>query len=524
MDDRKNLRMIRGRLALYYALLALSAIFMAVALVVIILNDDPGLRYGLAVAEGGVFFFVGGLVAMMVRGLVKSRRLTARLTWIADLFGPDAEGVSDRDTFALEAGKLSYSPHAEKRRNEEGVAPFVLAFSFTEVRGTGATVSSIRQESNRVLLDMFAAHYDKPENVKGVTEKGEFLVLGYAKLGDEELLFSDATAFAHQIQEYFDTRNHLPSLSIMIGSAQVKPDEGIFIAINHALHAMNSNLADRLSCDLAIYSETLVKAEQERRNLDDEISRALLNHEFVIYYQGKFDLKTRRFYGAEALIRWRHPKRGLVPPSSFIPYCEHSGKILEIDRYVFEQVARDLSDWNNRGLRRLTVSVNLSRRSVYDPSLLGNMEETLKRYGVSHNQLDMELTESLASENIVFIPAIIRRIKAMGMITSMDDFGVGYSSLSSLKSIPFNVLKIDKSFIDDIEVSEKGRAMVRSIIELVHAMDMRTIAEGVETETQVRILASLGLDAVQGFYFARPMEKSKFEAMLRDNPFEKGGR
>ena len=310
----------------------------------------------------------------------------------------------------------------------------------------------------------------------------------------------------------------------MIGSAQVKPDEDIFIAINHALHAMNSNLADRLSCDLAIYSETLVKAEQERRNLDDEISRALLNHEFVIYYQGKFDLKTRRFYGAEALIRWRHPKRGLVPPSSFIPYCEHSGKILEIDRYVFEQVARDLSDWNNRGLRRLTVSVNLSRRSVYDPSLLGNMEETLKRYGVSHSQLDMELTESLASENIVFIPAIIRRIKAMGMITSMDDFGVGYSSLSSLKSIPFNVLKIDKSFIDDIEVSEKGRAMVRSIIELVHAMDMRTIAEGVETETQVRILASLGLDAVQGFYFARPMEKSKFEAMLRDNPFEKGGR
>jgi EAL domain-containing protein (putative c-di-GMP-specific phosphodiesterase class I) len=136
----------------------------------------------------------------------------------------------------------------------------------------------------------------------------------------------------------------------------------------------------------------------------------------------------------------------------------------------------------------------------------------------------MELTESLASENIVFIPAIIRRIKAMGMITSMDDFGVGYSSLSSLKSIPFNVLKIDKSFIDDIEVSEKGRAMVRSIIELVHAMDMRTIAEGVETETQVRILVSLGLDAVQGFYFARPMEKSKFEAMLRDNPFEKGGR
>ena len=149
------------------------------------------------------------------------------------------------------------------------------------------------------------------------------------------------------------------------------------------------------------------------------------------------------------------------------------------------------------------------------------MEETLKRYGVSHNQLDMELTESLASENIVFIPAIIRRIKAMGMITSMDDFGVGYSSLSSLKSIPFNVLKIDKSFIDDIEVSEKGRAMVRSIIELVHAMDMRTIAEGVETEDQLAIMREAGCDIIQGYYFDQPLPKEEFEARLASKKYEK---
>ena len=278
-----------------------------------------------------------------------------------------------------------------------------------------------------------------------------------------------------------------------------------------------------------LFDRSLVKEEEERKTLEEEITRALENEEFQIYYQAKWDIKAGRFYGAEALIRWKHPTRGIIPPSSFIPYCESSQKIVEIDHYVFEHVCADIAKWNAETKRRLVVSVNLSRRSIYDPSLLTFLEETLAKNRLLPNQIDIELTESLAAQNIVYISAIIRRIRAIGFLTSMDDFGVGYSSLSSLKNIPFNTLKIDKSFIDDIEIDPRSASMVQSIINLVHALDMKVIAEGVEAHKQVEILSSLGLDAIQGYYYSRPLERSRFESFLSSNIFEgkgdkKGGR
>ena len=173
-------------------------------------------------------------------------------------------------------------------------------------------------------------------------------------------------------------------------------------------------------------------------------------------------------------------------------------------------------------MKNLVISVNLSRRTVYDPDLLLFLSRTVAEFGVDPSMIELELTESLAAENLIFISSVIRKIKAEGFKTSIDDFGIGYSSLSALKSIPYDVLKIDKSFIDDIEIEPKAKSMVASIIDLVHTLGMEVIAEGVESAKQADILASLRCDAIQGYYFSRPVDRGRFEVNMAEA--KKGGK
>lgn len=473
----------------------------------------------------GLGLFVSLLLVGLIFLLGAYRvRLNRKYRWATSLFGTEDVGILDETGFALKAGKrlLALRKIDAKRPFHRRKSAFVVSMGVRSVRGIDVSASSSSLHAmNLAICEALEHAYGQSDVLFGATERGNFLL--YIEIEEDRAtdMKEALTRFADETVESFDARGDLPPIAVLFGAAEaVFPRDDIEMTIAHADFALAHNAGNRLSGDFQVYDAQMVKEEAGRRSLDEEVGRAIENEEFQIYYQAKWDVKNARFYGAEALIRWKHPTRGILPPTSFIPYCESSSKIVEIDHYVFDHVCRDLAKWNQEGKRKVVVSVNLSRRTVYDPNLLPFLEETLAKYRVSPSQFEIELTESLAAQNVVFISAIIRRIRALGFTTSMDDFGVGYSSLSSLKNIPFNVLKIDKSFIDDIEIDARSASMVRSIIDLVHALGMHVIAEGVETHRQVEILSSLGLDAIQGYYYCRPLEAMRFEQFLDNNIFE----
>ena len=468
-----------------------------------------------------LFLFAAGIVFCSIR----REQLFQRSRWENNLFGK--EGVCIDSDIEFEKKFRRAFLRLERKTAKEALGrkakdeAYIVSFQLREVRGQEiANNLAVLHQINLLVSDELKKQFGGEDNAYGISERNDFFVYAEAKGGNINEMKDRFARFASSLIGAIDARNDLPSVIVLFGAAKGKLNENAAITLAHSEFALFFNAGTRLSGSMEIYSQAIVKENEGRKSLDEEIARALKRHELQIYYQGKWDLNKGCFYGAEALIRWKHPKRGILPPSSFIPYCENSGRIVEIDHYVFETVCKDIAKWRSEGRRKIAVSINLSRRSVYDPSLLSFLEKTCEDNHVSPKEIDIELTESLAAQNVVFISAIIRRIKALGFGTSMDDFGIGYSSLSSLKNIPFSVLKIDKSFIDDIEIDNKSRSMVRSIIELVHALGMKTIAEGVETADQVRILQSLGLDAIQGFYFSRPLERARFEAFLESNIFE----
>ena len=394
------------------------------------------------------------------------------------------------------------------------------------VKGPGGTALSdyqaeIFKSTMRFVLKSLRVGF--PLNPIGLTKENEFLLL---HLSDNPEGFVDGIrVFLTHLSDFFAHSGALPFASLLGGVSFRKARKGLpgRSLIEEAEFALRHNASRRLSCDVVTFSQSLVDEDATIHWLDADLNSALARGEFVVYYQGKVSLKDMGFFGAEALVRWKHPHRGILPPSVFVPYCESSGKIVEIDHFVFRSVCSSLSRWKSDPvMKNLVVSVNLSRRTVYDPDLLLFLSRTVAEFGVDPSMIELELTESLAAENLIFISSVIRKIKAEGFKTSIDDFGIGYSSLSALKSIPYDVLKIDKSFIDDIEIEPKAKSMVASIIDLVHTLGMEVIAEGVESAKQADILASLRCDAIQGYYFSRPVDRGRFEVNMAEA--KKGGK
>lgn len=376
------------------------------------------------------------------------------------------------------------------------------------------------KEINEIIFDVLRTSItDWKKYVFAFSLLDSFLV--YKDTDDAESFYSELRAMSDNIQKKVRDNGTLPAITILIGTYAVQPNDVVDQAIQRASYASKYNVTTRFSSDVMSFSPDLMGESDNERDLSYELLRAIDEGQLEIYYQPKYDLKNKRFYGAEALIRWNHPSRGVLPPALFIPFAEESGSIVDIDHYVFRHVCQDISRWSKDKKRLLKISVNLSRKTVYDPTLLSFFDRTVKEYNVNPLLLNMELTESLAARDTIFLSTVIRQIKAMGLSTSIDDFGVGYSSFSSLKKIPFDNLKIDKSFIDDIEIDKKSRDLVECVINLAHALSMTVIAEGVQTEKQVEILRKMNLDAIQGYYYSKALSNFDYQKFLETNPFEK---
>ena len=266
----------------------------------------------------------------------------------------------------------------------------------------------------------------------------------------------------------------------------------------------------------AYYDESIRNRLREEKNVESRMQEALNNREFTIFYQPKVNLKTGTIACSEALVRWRLPSGEIIPPDKFIPVFERKFMINQLDQYVFEDVCRWLRHLLDEGKQALPVSVNVSRLQFYDPNFVGRYVEIRDRYRIPPGLLEIEFTESIAFDNTNLLFQIVSELKREGFFLSIDDFGKGYSSLSLLKSLPVDALKIDRFFFADSPDPERDLAVVQGIVDLVKKFHIQTIAEGVESEEQVELLKRIGCDFVQGYVFYRPMPQRDFEKLIAE--------
>ena len=263
------------------------------------------------------------------------------------------------------------------------------------------------------------------------------------------------------------------------------------------------------------YTPAMNEESLERVRIESALRNALERKEFVLHYQPQVDLKTGQIVGMEALIRWKHPELGMVPPSRFVGVAEDTGLIVPIGAWVMRTAAAQNKAWQDAGLGRLRVAVNLSARQFASSDLLAEIESVLADTGLDPACLELELTESLFMSDVTPAVELLHRMKSLGVNLSIDDFGTGYSSFSYLSRFPIDVLKIDRSFVADIGHDANDAAIVASIIALAHNLRLSVIAEGVETAEQLAYLRHQGCDEMQGYYFSRPLPVEEFEQLLR---------
>jgi EAL domain-containing protein (putative c-di-GMP-specific phosphodiesterase class I) len=259
-----------------------------------------------------------------------------------------------------------------------------------------------------------------------------------------------------------------------------------------------------------MYSADMSAGARSRLAMENALFHAIERNELLLHYQPFISARTGRLAGVEALLRWQHPDYGLVSPGQFIPIAEETGLIDSFGEWVLRNACKQMDRWYRRGLPRIAVSVNVSSRQFRKGSLATTIKAVLDDTGFDPNLLELELTESVLMDDIDDSQTIVAELKALGVSIALDDFGMGYSSLSYLKGFQLDTLKIDRTFIAELTTSEPTAAIVRATIGLGKGLHLRTIAEGVETRAQADYLVQQGCDVLQGFLFARPMEPAAF--------------
>jgi diguanylate cyclase (GGDEF)-like protein len=264
-----------------------------------------------------------------------------------------------------------------------------------------------------------------------------------------------------------------------------------------------------------LYSPSMDASMSQWLTLQSELWRALERGELLLYYQPQVDVRNGRVFGAEALVRWQHPEKGLMLPDSFIPLAEDSGLIVPLGTWVLKEACRQLRAWQEAGLPSIALTVNISARQLQRPGLVPLLGQLLEETGVEPGRLVLEVTEGAIMRDMDAAIALLKELREMGFLVSLDDFGTGHSSLNYLKALPLDILKIDRSFVRDIGKDSTGNAMVTAIVTLARSCALRVIAEGVENSEQLDFLQRLHCYEVQGFLFGRPMPAEDFGRLLR---------
>ncbi len=345
----------------------------------------------------------------------------------------------------------------------------------------------------------------KKKEIMAYHENADFgLLITYV---DQEELLTRVRQMEEQLQKIF------PNIKMYfsIGISYVENSERDIERLYNGACLARRMIAEDAKERIAFFDVELSKQQIWERKVEDCMERALMNREFKVYLQPKYSAKEESLAGAEALVRWIHPEEGIIPPFKFIPIFEQNGFILQLDDYMLEEVARQQAEWLAAGKKVVPISVNVSRAHFTREDLADHISRIVDKYNVPHNVIELELTESAFFDDKLVLLNTVQQLRSSGFIVSMDDFGAGYSSLNSLKELHLDVLKIDADFFRGVDSVERGMLIVSEVIDLAKKLDMKIVAEGIESREQVDFLAEQECDLIQGYYFAKPMPIAEFE-------------
>jgi diguanylate cyclase (GGDEF)-like protein/PAS domain S-box-containing protein len=342
----------------------------------------------------------------------------------------------------------------------------------------------------------------------------EFVVILFDQPRDGDLIAATVQKIRTSIGEPIRLEGHDLRVTSSVGVA-IYPDDGekvetLLANADAAMYRAKDNGRD----DFQFYTPDLNIKAHEKFLLQEELRSAVARSEFVLFYQPQVDLRTNRVFAAEALIRWNHPTRGTLSPIKFIPLAEESGLIVQIGDWVLHEACRQNKAWQDAGAPPITVCVNVSARQFKEKNLVSRVVNALRESGLRPEYLELELTESLIMQDVGRAVATMKELQILGVQLSIDDFGTGYSSLSALKTFPVVRLKIDKSFITDVSSEENDKAVACAVISLGQKLNLRVIAEGVETYDQVAFLRANNCDEMQGYHFSKPVPAGEIENLL----------
>lgn len=253
------------------------------------------------------------------------------------------------------------------------------------------------------------------------------------------------------------------------------------------------------------------------RLMKTKLEQGICNKEFVLYYQPQYDLKTKKVLGAEALIRWEHPNEGIIAPDQFIPYAESSGQIFEIDYWVIKNALEQKQKWEEQGLSDIDLSINLSGMTIVNEEAFSNIVKVIDTYPVDKSKIIIEITETVKMKDLDFVIQQLRRLRERKIRIALDDFGTGYCSFLYLTKLPLDIIKLDRSYVQTLPENKIGTALVKNVLNLAHDLSYQVVAEGIESDRQLKFLKRNKCPVGQGYYFKKPLSIESMNNIVLDN-------
>ena len=372
--------------------------------------------------------------------------------------------------------------------------------SISDLNGNDFAVQLLKEVSDEIKVFI-----KENGGIAGYSIDGRFAIY-FDHLEDYQNLFD-------RIQGRIDMISPISNIRIRMGVMPWQKDNTPSQLIEQAILACSKAMTETKD-SLVVIDEKMKMKEERNKKLLNDLGSAIDNNEFKIYYQPKYDIKSKKIIGAEALLRWNHPELGIIESRDFIPLFEKHGEIVRVDRFVRSAVIKQLSKWKNKYGFVLPVSVNVSRSDVLEQTFEYSLNVLMEEYEVDRDSLIIEINENSLIENVNQFASIIKKLRSHGYKIELDYFGNGYLSLKTLSLISFDVLKIDDSIIEGIDTNDKNALFVKIVVGLAKELDIMVIAEGVETENQLDFLKEVGCPCAQGFYLSKPLLASEFEDLI----------
>ncbi|MBE6034514.1 MAG: EAL domain-containing protein [Clostridiales bacterium] len=376
-------------------------------------------------------------------------------------------------------------------------------------------------ETGNQVLKILAEHIEMilPGEIILTTRRSADNFVFISKTCNKDKIFESMSDDQHLRRDVQEILGPDYNLTLSIGVYVIhQPMKNISVMLDYA-NIAKKTVKGRVGNPIAEYTPEMDQHMELKKKITVGMEAGLLHGEFITCMQPKYSLADEKLIGAEVLVRWKHPELGMLSPLLFIPLFEENGFIEKLDMYIFETTCKMIQKWNKATIDKIPrISVNISRVTLGRKNLVKELKEITEKYEIQTNDMEIEITEGTLERNADRIIKIINDLKSVGFYVSIDDFGSGYSSLSILKDMPADIIKIDKEFLSETFDSQKGKKIINSIIKMSKELKLETVAEGIETREQAEALKAMNCDVAQGYYFARPMHPEEFESMiLRSN-------